>query len=57
MESLTDEQDKPLYNKYDIYDWLDKIRNMGNEQSFGYIADMKDKDGYYDSIAVNFHDN
>lgn len=49
MESLTDEQGKPLYNKYDIYDWLDKIRNMGNEQSFGHIADMKDKGTYYDS--------
>lgn len=51
MESLTDEQGKPLYNRYDIYDWLDKIRNMGNEHSFGYIADIKDRGGYYDSFA------
>lgn len=49
MESLTDEQGKPLYNRYDIYDWLDQIRSMGNEQSFGHIADMKDKGTYYDS--------
>lgn len=48
MESLTDEQGKPLYNRYDIYDWLDQIRSMGNEQSFGHIADMKDKGTYYD---------
>lgn len=48
IESLTDSQGKPLYNKYDIYDWLDRIRRMGNEQSFGHIADMKEMGGYYD---------
>lgn len=50
IESLTDSQGKPLYNKYDIYDWLDRIRRMGNEQSFGHIADMKEMGGYYDLV-------
>lgn len=48
LESLTDSQEEPLYNKYDIYDWLNRIREMGNEQNFGYIADMKKKGMYYD---------
>ena len=48
MESVTDQYGKPIYNKCDIYDWLDQIRCMGNEQSFGYIDDMKEKGGYYD---------
>ena len=47
LEALTDQDDRPLYNKYDIYDWLDQIREMGNEQSFGYLADMKEKGLYY----------
>lgn len=25
---------QPLYYKWEIYDWLDKVRKMGNEQSF-----------------------
>lgn len=41
LESVTDENDRPLYNKGDIYEWLDRIRIMGNEQSFGYLAEKK----------------
>ena len=48
LELLTDEDGRPLYNKDDIYDWLDKIRDMGNEQSFGYISDLKEPKLYYD---------
>ena len=48
LELLTDQNDRPLYNKDDIYGWLDQIRKMGNEQSFGYLADMKEKGLYYD---------
>lgn len=55
MESLTDEQGKPFYNRYDIYDWLDQISNLVNEQSFGHIADMKDKGTYYDSGLKSNH--
>lgn len=47
LESLTDSEGEPLYNRSDIYDWLDAIRNMGNDQSFGAIADMKDEGAYY----------
>lgn len=28
------ENGQPLYYKWEIYDWLDKIREMGNDQSF-----------------------
>ena len=48
VESLTDSHGQPLYDRYDIYDWLDQIRNMGNEQSFGHIADLKEAGMYYD---------
>lgn len=47
LEFVTDENDRPVYDKVDIYKWLDQIRIMGNEQSFGYIADMKGDEVYY----------
>lgn len=33
-ELVTDDEGKPVYKKTDIYDWLDSIRRMGNEQGF-----------------------
>ena len=48
LESVSDVMGNPLYKKSDIYEWLDNIREMGNEQSFGYIADMKERGLYYD---------
>lgn len=39
LESITDENGIPLYNKANIYEWLDKIRIMGNDQSFGNIVE------------------
>ncbi len=35
LENKKDENGKPLYNRFEIYNWLDAIRRMGNEQSFG----------------------
>lgn len=35
LESVVDDSGEPMYNKTDIYEWLDRIRIMGNEQSFG----------------------
>lgn len=39
LELAADGQGKPLYNKMDIYDWLERIRVMGNEQSFRRIQE------------------
>lgn len=36
LEDVKDEYGKYVYNKSDIYEWLDRIRIMGNEQSFGW---------------------
>ena len=41
LEAVTDENDRPIDNKRDIYEWLDNIRIMGNEQSFGDLAEKK----------------
>lgn len=38
LEAACDESGKEIYNKADIYEWLDKIRVMGNEQSFANIS-------------------
>lgn len=34
LEKMLDENGNPVYSKTMIYDWLDKIREMGLEQSF-----------------------
>lgn len=34
LENLLDEEGNPLYNKSDIYDWIDAVWQMGNDQSF-----------------------
>lgn len=34
LENLLDQEGNPLYNKSDIYDWIDAVREMGNDQSF-----------------------
>lgn len=35
LENKKDENGNPLYNRFEVYSWLDEIRRMGNEQSFG----------------------
>lgn len=44
LESIMDEEGNPVYNRTDIYDWLDKIRVMGNEQSFGAVLQEEEED-------------
>lgn len=34
LEKVTDEEGKPKYNQYMIYDWLERIRQMEVEMSF-----------------------
>lgn len=34
LETLQDEDGQSRYYKWEIYDWLDRIRQMGNDQSF-----------------------
>lgn len=37
MESLLDEEGNRIYKKDMVYDWINRIRKMGNEQSFRKI--------------------
>lgn len=37
LENVKDECGEIVYNKSDIYEWLDRIRIMGNEQSFAQV--------------------
>lgn len=34
LENELDINGRPVYNKSEIYDWIDAVRRMGNEQSF-----------------------
>lgn len=34
MEKMRDEKEHPVYNRQMIYQWIDNIREMGNQQSF-----------------------
>lgn len=34
LEEVTDESGQPRFYKWEIYEWLDRIRRMGNEQGF-----------------------
>ena len=43
LESMVEHDGKAVYEKYRIYDWLDDIRKMGNEQSFQYRDRKKEK--------------
>lgn len=44
LENIIDEEGRPVYNKAEIYDWIDAVRRMGNEQSY---ADDTDKEKKY----------
>lgn len=34
LEDMKDESNRPVYKKDMVYDWIDHVREMGNEQSF-----------------------
>lgn len=34
LETITDTAGNPIYEKHQVYDWLENIRLMGNDQSF-----------------------
>lgn len=36
LEKMKDENGNPVYNQSRIYDWLDRVREMGLEQSFNH---------------------
>ena len=53
LESATDDYDQKLYSPSDIYEWLDHIRVMGNDQNFAeiYAARYRTRDNggeYFD---------
>ncbi|MEY8392110.1 hypothetical protein AALA98_12210 [Lachnospiraceae bacterium 45-W7] len=43
LESVRDETGRPVYCRDDICEWLDRIRVMGNEQSFWWNMERKEK--------------
>lgn len=43
LELALDREGRPLYNRTDIYDWLERIRVMGNEQSFGRVLEENER--------------
>ncbi len=45
LESVLDEEGEPVYHKDDIYEWLNRIRVMGNEQSFGWNLEGREENG------------
>lgn len=55
LELAADGQGNLLYNRMDIYDWLERIRVMGNEQSFGRLLEEDERNhreasGQYDRL-------
>lgn len=36
LEKLVDDEGNSVYNRNMVYEWLDNVRVMGNEQSFGF---------------------
>ena len=46
LESLKDDHGKPLYNQSMIYEWINRVRKFGNQQSFfnkKYYKEKKQK--------------
>lgn len=44
MEKTRDEKEHPVYNRQMIYQWIDNIREMGNQQSFKDDRRQKDNE-------------
>ncbi|MFT8352379.1 MAG: hypothetical protein ABF685_26075, partial [Clostridium saccharoperbutylacetonicum] len=42
LEKAKDEKGRPIYNQAMIYDWLDRIRKMGIEQSFKIVGETNE---------------
>lgn len=47
LEQMTDDEGNYIYNKSMVYEWIDAVRRMGNEQSFRFraVSDQIDKTG------------
>lgn len=56
LEFATDKNGILLYHEADIYDWLDRVRIMGNEQSFGnLISKENERDEEYNGESSKLH--
>ena len=56
LEFATDKNGILLYHEADIYDWLDRVRIMGNEQSFGnLISKENERDEEYNGESSKIH--
>jgi hypothetical protein len=48
LENMKDENGRQLYSPQEVYDWVEKIRVMGNQQIFGRMPDRKEtQDEFY----------
>lgn len=60
LEAVTNRNNIPIYHEADIYDWLDRVRIMGNEQSFGNLTPERDEweedGGEYDKAYYREYD-
>jgi hypothetical protein len=43
---MTDESGRMLYSPQEVYDWVEKIRVMGNQQVFRKMPDNKGEAGW-----------
>lgn len=57
LEVQKDKEGNPMFKKAAIYDWLDKIREMGIKQSFAYVGrnDILDKLDKLDASENNIY--
>jgi hypothetical protein len=46
LENMTDESGRMLYSPQEVYDWVEKIRVMGNQQVFRKMPDNKGEAGW-----------
>lgn len=55
LEEMKDENGKTKYNREQIYSWLEKIREMGNIQSFQSKHSKKHEEGIKEKAMTNFN--
>ncbi len=55
LEQKRDEDGKHVYNKAMIYEWIDEVRQMGNEQSFGELKKISKERNQENKDAWIYH--
>ncbi len=55
LESVRDEAGEPVYCRDDICEWLDRIRVMGNEQSFWWNLEREAEDKAWKTEDIRYY--